>query len=101
MASSTAGTPARIWRGVHTFPLYRGAGGSAVGSSPGQYPVSSAYSIRARAVVSAATGSSALLPRSAFSVLPHRAASRPRPVILRPLPLSQRTERGVSLNYGH
>ncbi len=27
MASSMAGTPARIWRGVHTLPLYRGAGG--------------------------------------------------------------------------
>ena len=64
MASSRAGTPARTCRGVHTCPLCRGAGGSAVGSSPGQYPVSSAYSIRASAVVSAATGSCAAAPRT-------------------------------------
>src|SRR5439155_13798218 len=58
---------ARIWRGVQTFPLCRGAAGSAVGSSPGQYPVSSAYSIRASAAVSVATGFPAVLPQSASS----------------------------------
>ena len=99
---SRAGTPARIWRGVHTRPLCRGAGGNAVGSSPGQYPVSSAYSIRASATVSAATGSSASVPLVPVppGTVPKSAASRPRPVILRPLALSQRTECGVSRRCG-
>ena len=38
----TPGTPARTCRGVYTCPWCRGAAGSAVGSSPGQHPVSRA-----------------------------------------------------------
>ncbi len=42
IAFRVPGTPARTWRGVYTRPLCFGAAGSAVGSSPGQKPVSRA-----------------------------------------------------------
>ncbi len=66
--SMAAGRPGRTWPGRAIRPPGRGAGGSAARPSPGQYPVSAAYSSRARPRVSAWAGSAACAPVSAATI---------------------------------